>query len=136
MQNRKVAQTAITLKRSMTFEIRITREFCASHQIRMHDGTFEPLHGHNWRVTVTVGANELDAAGFVVDFHDLEQRLDAILKPLNNAHLNDAPLFATLNPSAENVCVAIAGALKIAPPAKLLAVECTEAPGCVAVYRP
>ncbi|MGN6628130.1 MAG: 6-pyruvoyl trahydropterin synthase family protein [Tepidisphaeraceae bacterium] len=119
----------------MPFEVRITREFCASHQVRMHDGTLEPMHGHNWRVTVTVGAPALDAAGFVVDFHDLEQQLNSLLQQLNNTHLNDT-LFGGLNPSTENVCLAIANALRIAPPAKLLAVECTEAPGCVAVYRP
>lgn len=101
----------------------------------MYDGQLEPLHGHNWRVTVTVGRDQLDEVGFVVDFHDLERQLDAVIGRLNNTHLNDAPEMSRLNPSAENVCVAIAGHLKIAPPARLVSVEVTEAPGCVAMYR-
>ena len=118
------------------FEISVTRTFCASHQVRFAGGTLEPLHGHNWVVTVTAGAERLDADGFVIDFHQLERGLDAILSPLNNRHLNDAPLLAGRNPSAEIVCQAIGEALTIAPPARLLGVSITEAPGCVATYRP
>lgn len=118
------------------FEISVTRTFCASHQVRYANGTLEPLHGHNWTVTVSAGAAALDADGFVIDFHQLELQLDAILSPLNNSHLNDAPLLAGRNPSAEIVCQAIGEALRIAPPARLLAVAITEAPGCVATYRP
>ncbi len=119
----------------MPFEVRITREFCASHQVRMYDGRLEALHGHNWRVVVAVGREQLDEVGFVVDFHDLERQLDAVIGLMNNAHLNECPAMCRLNPSAENVCVAIAQHLKIAPPARLLSVEVTEAPGCSAVYR-
>ncbi|MGC4030451.1 MAG: 6-carboxytetrahydropterin synthase [Tepidisphaeraceae bacterium] len=118
------------------FEISVTRVFCASHQVRLGNGTLEPLHGHNWTCVVTVGAAELDADGFVIDFHDLEKQLDAIVGPLNTSHLNDTPLFAGRNPSAEIVCQTIGQALKIVPPAKLLSVSVTEAPGCLATWRP
>lgn len=118
------------------FEISVTRTFCASHQVRFGNGVLEPLHGHNWTVTVSVGAAKLDADGFVIDFHQLEQQLDAILKPLNNTHLNDARLLAGRNPSAEIICQAIGEALRIQPPAWLISVSITEAPGCVATYRP
>ena len=87
-------------------------------------------------VTVTVGANELDSAGFVVDFHDLEKQLDAVLSKMNNAHLNTLPAFATRSPSAENVALTIAESLMIHLPAKLISVEVTEAPGCSALFRP
>lgn len=102
----------------------------------MYDGVLEPIHGHNWCVTVTVGADKLDKAGFVVDFHELEKRLDRILSPWSNRHLNEVDPFSRLNPSAENVAFAIAEALVVPGEAKLLSVEVTEAPGCSAVYRP
>ena len=67
----------------------------------------EPLHGHNWRVKVTVAAQRLDAIGVVMDFHELERLVDAVIVPLHNRHLNDLPAFSDggLNPSAENVAL-------------------------------
>ena len=118
------------------FEISVTRTFCASHQVRFANGVLEPMHGHNWTVTVSAGALQLNADGFVIDFHDLEQQLDAVLRPLNNAHLNDARLLDGANQSAEVVCQKIGQALRIRPPAWLISVAITEAPGCVATYRP
>ncbi len=102
----------------------------------MYDGSLEPVHGHNWGVTVTVGADKLDQVGFVVDFHELENRLDAILSSWNNRHLNEVDTFSRLNPSAEHVAQAIAAALDVPGEAELLSVEVTEAPGCSAVFRP
>ena len=120
----------------MPFEVRITREFCASHQVRMYDGRLEALHGHNWRVVVAVGREQLDEVGFVVDFHDLERQLDAVIGLMNNAHLNECPAMCRLNPSAENVAYAIGQALNLPDPVRLVSVSVTEAPRCEAIYRP
>ena len=120
----------------MPFEASVIRIFCASHQVRMYDGQLEPLHGHNWNLQITVGRNELDSAGFVVDFHALEKQLDAIVGPLNNRHLNDTTLLRQLNPSAENIAFAVGSALKLPDGVRLVSVSITEAPGCSAIYRP
>ena len=45
----------------MGFEITTIRGFSAAHQLRLYDGSLEPLHGHNWRVKVTVSAAEVEA---------------------------------------------------------------------------
>ena len=87
----------------MPFLITTTRTFSAAHQLRLYDGSIEPIHGHNWRVEVTVSAAQLDAIGVVMDFHELERLLDEIIQPMHNRHLNELPMFARLNPSAENV---------------------------------
>jgi len=71
-----------------------------------------------------------------VDFHELEKRLDSILGAFNNRHLNEVAAFSRLNPSAENVAFAVARALDVPGEAILLSVEVTEAPGCVAVFKP
>src|SRR5436853_6487334 len=110
----------------MPFEITATREFSAAHQLALYDGSLEPLHGHNWTVQVTVAAEKLDAIGVVMDFHKLEQMVDEIIVPLQNRHLNDARLLSGLNPSAENVALAIGKALKIPSPARLKKVEVWE----------
>ena len=120
----------------MTFEITTTRSFSAAHQLRLYDGSLEPLHGHNWKVRVIVGAPSLDSIGVVMDFHELERLVDAILAPLHNTLLNDTAAFASLNPSAENVAFHIGRSLVPSGGVKLLCVEVWETDGNSAVYRP
>lgn len=52
-----------------------------AHHVRGHRGACISLHGHTWKLEVTVAAADLDAEGFVVDFAVMKQR---VLQP---AHL-------------------------------------------------
>src|SRR5438552_12731189 len=104
------AKVPLTL---MPFEITIVREFSATHQLRLLDGTLEPLHGHNWRVRVTVAADNLDAICTVMDFHELQRLVDVVLEPMRERNVNDMPPFSTRNPSAENVALHIAANLNL-----------------------
>src|ERR1017187_9569775 len=79
---------------SMPVSIRSVRTFAAAHQLRLYDGSLEPLHGHNWRAEVTVVAVNLDSIGVVMDFHELERSMDGIVGPLHNRHLNELAMFA------------------------------------------
>jgi 6-pyruvoyltetrahydropterin/6-carboxytetrahydropterin synthase len=120
----------------MPFEISAIRRFSASHQLRLYDGSIEPLHGHNWTVKVTVAAEKLDSIGVVMDFHELERLVDLLVVPMHNRHLNELPAFSRVNPSAENVAVHIASDLTLAPGLRLLSVEVWETLENSAVYRP
>jgi 6-pyruvoyltetrahydropterin/6-carboxytetrahydropterin synthase len=121
----------------MPFEIAVTREFSAAHRLRLYDGSLEPLHGHNWRVRTTVASPRLDSIGTVMDFHELERLIDAIIQPLHNRHLNEVPPFsAGLNPSAENVALHIGRSIQLPVAVRLIAVEIWETQTCSAVYRP
>lgn len=121
----------------MAFEITATREFAAAHQLRLYDGSLEPLHGHNWSVLVTVGSAKLDAIGVVMDFHELERLLDRIISPLHNTHLNDVePFKSSLNPTTENVALHVARSLKLPANVRLLSVQVWETAQNSAVYRP
>lgn len=120
----------------MGFSITVTRVFSAAHAVRFQDGVFEPLHGHNWEVRVTLRSKQLDEVGFVADFHELDAALDAVLKPLHNANLNAVTDLSDLNPTAENVAFHIARRLSPKFGAMLARVEVTEAPGCLAAYEP
>ena len=119
----------------MPFEITTTRSFSAAHQLKLYDGSLEPLHGHNWRVKVTVVADRLDAIGVVMDFHELERLLDAILAPLQNSHLNDTAEFASLNPSAENVAYHVGRMLALPSAVRLRSVEVWETDSNSALYQ-
>jgi 6-pyruvoyltetrahydropterin/6-carboxytetrahydropterin synthase len=121
------------------FEITTTRGFAAAHQLRLYDGSLEPMHGHNWRVKLTVAAPKLDAIGVVMDFHELERLVDAIIAPLHNRHLNEvAPFASQLNPSAENVALHVGRSLSPRLPqgVRLVSAEVWETDENSAVYRP
>ena len=123
----------------MPFQISTTREFAAAHALRLYDGSLEPVHGHNWRVRVTVAAPALDPIGVVMDFHELERLVDAILAPLHNHHLNDVPPFVEgLNPSAENVALHVARTITRTLPAtvRLTSVKVWETSTNRATYLP
>ena len=123
----------------MTFEITTTRHFSAGHQLRLYDGALEPIHGHNWTVKVSVTAPKLDAIGVVMDFHELERLVDAIVVPMHNRHLNELePFKSELNPSAENVAVHVGRslAMKLPQGAALRSVTVWETPENSAAYYP
>ncbi len=110
----------------MPFEIRTVRCFSAAHQLRLYDGSLEPLHGHNWRVAVTVSASVLDAIDVVMDFHELERLVDDVIVPFHNRHLNDLDAFAKSNPSAEGVALHIGRSLNLPSSTTLVRVEVWE----------
>ena len=120
----------------MPFQIRTTRAFSAAHALNLYDGSLEPIHGHNWKVEVTVESKELDCIGVVMDFHELERLLDAIIHPMHNRHLNQVPPFVTLNPSAENVALHIGRSLQLPALVQLMSVQVWETAENSAVYLP
>jgi 6-pyruvoyltetrahydropterin/6-carboxytetrahydropterin synthase len=121
------------------FHLTIETVFCAAHSIAIA-GVPEPMHGHNWHVTVTVEGETLDADGLVCDFHTVKEVLDDILRPYHNQTLNGLAPFDSLNPSAENIAREIARQLgerlgtPLAPHARIASVRITESPGCAATY--
>src|SRR5688572_11942532 len=120
----------------MPFEITARREFAAAHQLRLYDGSLEPLHGHNWIVVVTVSSQKLDEIGVVMDFHELERLLNRIVDPLHNCHLNEVePFKFALNPSTENVALHIGRSLQLPPGVRLESVEVWETTANSAIYR-
>ncbi len=124
------------------YHLTVEAEFAAAHAIVMR-GEREPVHGHNWRVTVTVVGPTLDEDGLLCDFHAVETALLAATKHFHNKNLNDTPPFDRTNPTAELVAVHLAGAVEAGIPTadaargvRVESVRVTEAPGCAAIYSP
>jgi 6-pyruvoyltetrahydropterin/6-carboxytetrahydropterin synthase len=118
----------------MPFELTTTRHFAAAHQLRLYDGSLEPLHGHNWKVRITVAADWLDTIGVVMDFHELERAADTVIGPMHNRHLNALAPFLERNPSTEHVALHVAESLSLPPGVRLRRVEVWETPENSAVY--
>ncbi len=83
------------------FEIEINRSFSAAHQLRGYNGDCSNLHGHNYKVTVTVRSPELDGIGIALDFRQLKAELDALLAKYDHRNLSELPEFQELNPTSE-----------------------------------
>jgi len=103
--------------------VEITRreEFSASHRLhnpalsaeenrRLYGICNNPNgHGHNYEVEVTVRGEVPGRTGMVMNLTDLMRILrERVLPRVDHKHLNlDVPFLAEVNPTAENVAVAL-----------------------------
>jgi len=81
----------------------IQTHFAAAHNLINYQGDCENLHGHNWKVEVTVAAHELDNAGLAIDFKILKAKTKELLARLDHKYLNDLDAFREHSPSSENI---------------------------------
>jgi 6-pyruvoyltetrahydropterin/6-carboxytetrahydropterin synthase len=119
------------------YEVTVKTGFSAAHQLRLYDGKYENLHGHNWSAQVTVEADELDAMGVGMDFVKLKQMVGETLDILDYKNINEIPPFDKLNPSAENIARWLFLILKEQVSSKstrVKRVEIFEMEGCGASY--
>ncbi|MBP1752712.1 MAG: queD [Geobacteraceae bacterium] len=85
------------------FRLTITTSFASAHNLINYQGECENLHGHNWKVEVSIEARELDHAGLAIDFKILKAETNKLLKSLDHKYLNEIPPFNDLSPSSENI---------------------------------
>jgi len=121
------------------FEVQVETSISTAHNLRSYRGGCEGLHGHNYKVLVTLGSEGLDSDGLVYDFKDLKVVLRELLKPFDHAYMNEVPPFTELNPSAENFARYIGDELleRMGPgPARVVEVRVFETDSYCAIYRP
>ena len=85
------------------YEVSVEYTFAAGHALRNYKGKCENVHGHNYKVRVTIGGKELNSTGLLVDFVDVRDAIKALVDRLDHRFLNDLPPFDRINPSAENI---------------------------------
>lgn len=85
------------------YELMIEDHFAAAHQLRKYKGRCEKLHGHNWKVQVSLTAEKLNEIGLAMDFTDLKKMTRDVLSTLEHSFLNDIFPFTEINPSSENI---------------------------------
>lgn len=73
----------------------------AAHQLRGYKGKCENIHGHNWKVEVSVYGEKLNELGILIDFHDVKDMVKEVLNQFDHKNLNDTEEFAYQNPSSE-----------------------------------
>ena len=78
-----------------------TFRFAASHYLTKYHGKCENLHGHNYKLIITI-EDEVKEDGMVMDFKIIKQTVNEhVVDILDHTHLNDR----LPNPSAENLAV-------------------------------
>jgi 6-pyruvoyltetrahydropterin/6-carboxytetrahydropterin synthase len=122
------------------FEVSVEQTFAAGHALRNYKGKCENVHGHNYRVRITVQGDQLDSTGLLVDFLDVKGLIGGVVDYLDHQFINDLPPFDQLNPSAENIAKyfydRVSGGLKNEVPVRVAEVKVWETDTSSAVYRP
>ena len=98
-------------------------------------------HGHNYTLEVTVAGEPDPVTGFVVDLKWLKDVIEEqIMSAWDHRHLNlEAPEFAKVNPTTENIAIAawhrLEPAVAAAGGARLASVRVYETPEIFAEFR-
>ena len=118
------------------YELVVSDYFSAAHDLRGYKGKYESLHGHNWKVEVTVASEKLDSLGMVVDFTDMKKALAEALERYDHCYLNETEDFKELNPTTENLARRIFERLSGGLPkhVKMRSVAVWESESCFAKY--
>jgi 6-pyruvoyltetrahydropterin/6-carboxytetrahydropterin synthase len=82
--------------------LKLTEEFHfdAAHDLPNYIGKCHNLHGHRWKLLVTISGHVDEKTGMIMDFKDLKNVVEEnVLQYLDHAYLNDV----IENPTAENI---------------------------------
>ena len=85
------------------YQITVTSHFAGAHRLRHLHGRCENLHGHNWKVEVSVVSKRLNKEGVAIDFKILKKKVEEVLNQLDHTYLNELPYFSKREPSSENI---------------------------------
>ncbi len=121
------------------YQISVEQHFDAAHFLRGYQGKCEAVHGHRFRVVVTVKSPAVNDIGIAYDFTELKGHLRDILFRFDHTCLNDVPPFDKINPSSENIAASIYNELQprlTGAPASISCVEVWESPQSGVAYTP
>ena len=120
------------------YQISVEGHFDAAHYLRDYGGKCENLHGHRFKVVVSLNAAKLNKIGLAYDFTELKRHLGEVLARFDHTSLNDVPPFDKINPSSENIAMTIYDELKgrFSGGVTLATVEVWESPESRVTYSP
>jgi len=119
------------------YELSVTENFSSAHFLRGYNGPCENLHGHTWKLEVTVASAEINDLGLVVDFREIKEKLKEFLRHLDHVSINDLPAFQKTNPTTENLARYIYEEFsKQCRDYRLVRVRVWESDACSVTYYP
>lgn len=87
----------------MTTSVTKVISISASHILPNHPGKCSQLHGHNYRIEATYRGDIQRSSGMVQDFDTLVRDMQETIGLCDHKHLNDIPVLAGLQPTAETL---------------------------------
>jgi 6-pyruvoyltetrahydropterin/6-carboxytetrahydropterin synthase len=122
------------------FEVSVEKTFSSAHSLRNYRGKCENVHGHNYRVQLTVQGERLADNGLLVDFVEVKRLINIVIEYLDHRFINDLPPFTEINPSAENLAKyfhdEVSKGLHVDVPVRVSEVKIWETDTSMATYRP
>jgi len=94
------------------FEVAVCMNFSAAHNLKGYKGKCEVLHGHNWKVELSLRSERMDGVGMVEDFSVIKEKLKSCLSLFDHKYLNCLPYFKKANPTSENIAKLIYAKMK------------------------
>ncbi|MBL8012310.1 MAG: 6-carboxytetrahydropterin synthase QueD [Candidatus Omnitrophica bacterium] len=117
------------------YELKVKGDIASAHQLRGYEGRCKNLHGHTWKIEVTLLSQTLDNIGMVADFRVMKKMLKEVLAPIDHVCLNDLPFFQDVNPTTENIAKYVYQKFSVAcVPLKVKQVEVWESDLASSVY--
>lgn len=106
--------------------------FDSAHSLPNYPGHCRNIHGHTYKLEVTVKGEINQETGMVMDFYDLKSLVkEHVISKLDHCYLNDV---LPCVPTAENIAVWICQLMKVKAPS-LYQVKLWETPtSCAEVY--
>lgn len=120
------------------FELNKDINFSAAHFIPNEKaGVCSRVHGHTYFANVTIGGNELDEMGFLVNFRDIKSIIN---DTFDHRLMNDLEAFQGTPPSTESVAKLIFEKIEahldtLSHGPKVLQVYLRETPTSYVLYR-
>ena len=125
------------------FEVIVEQLFSAAHYLKDYPGKCAQIHGHNYKVQITVEGETLDQLGMLIEFEVIKQAVAKWIDLFDHGFLNEIPPFDTNNPSAENLAKffydEVEGAIRqqgTTASTRVSYVRVFETEKCSAAYRP
>lgn len=118
------------------YKLNVESEFSAAHFLPDYSGACKRVHGHNWKIRLTVGAKKVDESGMAMDLADVRELLETCLEPLDHQILNEVAPFDQMTPTSENMARYIYEWIKKELPAhaRMIQVEVFESDKFSVVY--
>jgi len=87
--------------------LKVEDSFSAAHKLIDYKGNCSQVHGHNWKVSISIVCYKTSKIGLTIDFKDIKKIFGRIIDQFDHVFLNNLPHFSNKNPTSENIAKVI-----------------------------